>query len=258
MYTVLKNGKDYDTVLAEIDLLNINQIWQGVFELMYPMHEYENNNTTYTKGQDQPYYDGLQIYQMVAGEKVYGVKLAFSDYETEEAGYKQSLKDAETIWFNETQRVNDLTIRIDALYDWREASIAAQEYDSINEYSLFKDSIIGANDTTALDIIEAQDSINKQSYDFEQAVDQKINDIAFGNRVVAYISKMNLDNNITAEQLTTIYSNSDILSLMSTLQSGSLNTALALTQGLDLTGLEPITEIERTFVVTKLQEYLGI
>ena len=60
-YTVTKNGKTYETLLAEIDALNINQIWQGVFELMYPMHTYENLNSTYVEGEGESYYDNLQI-----------------------------------------------------------------------------------------------------------------------------------------------------------------------------------------------------
>ena len=256
-YTVTKNGKTYENLLAEIDALNINQIWQGAFELMYPMHEYENLNSTYTPGKDFDYYDKLQIFQMVGNEKVYGVKLPFSDYQTAELTYKQNLKDAETDWFEEAQRVFDLDVRMDALFNWKQAANNVNEYLEYVNFALFKEAVIDANDSAALDLIETEDSLLKAADDFEKDVDKKVKDISFGQRLVAYLSKLNSDNNITPAQLATIYSNVEVQSLISTLSTGSLNTSLALMQSIDLTGLEPITETERTFLVDKLENYLS-
>lgn len=256
-YTVTKNGKTYETLLAEIDALNINQIWQGVFELMYPMHEYENLNSTYVEGEEEVYYDSLQIFQLVSGEKIYGVKLPFSDYQTVELTYKQNLKDDETDWFEETQRVFDLNARMDALFNWKQAADNVNEYVDYVNFALFKKAIIDANDSAALDLVEAEDSLLKAADDFEKDVDKKVKDIAFGQRLVAYLSKLNSDNNITPAQLTAIYSNAEVQSLISTLSTGSLNTSIALMQSIDLAGLEPITETERTFLVGKLENYLS-
>jgi len=253
MYTVLKNGKDYDTCISDIDAYTSENVWREVFADMYPMHEYENSNTEYTS--EASWYDNIQIYQTVAESKVYGVKLLIDDYTTAFDSHIQDLKDIETAWFDEVQRVNDLTIRLDALNHWKGSADIEGTYASYTNYALFKRDLIQGDDTVALAEIEAQNALLEASHAFEASVDAKQEKITKGLRVIAYISQLNEDNSITDAQMLTLYSDTEIRNIILSLQTGALGTALAQVQALDLTGLDPITETERTVIVNKLQEY---
>jgi len=252
-YTVTKNNKDHEACLADIDAYTSENVWQEVFSNMYPMHEYENSNTEYVD--ESSYYDSIQIYQMVSESKVYGVKLLFDDYQTAFNSHIQSLKDAETAWFDEAQRVNDLGIRLDALNHWKGSANIEGSYASYSNYALFKRDLIEADDTVVLAEIEAQNAILEASHAFEASVDAKQEKITKGLRVIAYISQLNEDNNITDAQMITLYSDEGVKNILLSLQTGALGTALTQVQALDLTGLEPITGTERTIIVNKLQEY---
>jgi len=242
-YTVTKNGKTYSELDSELDALTIYDIGETVMSSVHPMHEIENINTG---GEDeQEYYDNLRAFTLVVDIKVYATKLLYVDFVGLMGAHIGLLKDSLIVEFDELQRVNDLTIRLDALKHWSQGAKEIGQHSGIPNFNTFKKIIIDANDTDLISALEAKDVAIQNEYVFQIGVEEKVARMVLGQKIIATINKMNDDNTITIEQLTTILTDATVSQIMQALETGSLLTAKGLMQLLDLGTVPPMDESYR-------------
>jgi len=151
-----------------------------------------------------------------------------------------------------------LSERIDDIKHWYDAAQAVGQYTGYVNPALFKQAILDANDSAFVDALEAQDATLETQAQFNRNVFEKEQRIKIGNKVIATIAQLNEDNSITSQQMDTIFSDADVIRIMQTLQTGSLVTAKALIQALDVTGLAPMDESYKTQCVAIIDDYLGL
>ena len=148
-------------------------------------------------------------------------------------------------------------LKLDPMTNWKEASKRASVYvDAINLDTL-KQSIIDANDTAALNNIEAMHNNIVAELAYEAGIDERVRRIHLGIRIIATINKLNDDNNITAPQLTNILLDNDIQAMIGALQTGSLNMAKALINAKDVSSLAPMSNTYKTTVNKMIEDYFA-
>jgi len=256
-YTVTKNEQTFEQLETQINALAFRDVWPSVMARLYPSSAVENNSTGVEPG--ETLYDMLRPYQLSGNTRIYDTKLPYSPAVVDEVtDYKADLVTALTAEFDELQRVKDITDRVDALHNWRQAAINLGQYDTYVNVALFAKAIADADDTAFLALLEAEDASIQAELVFQSGVDEKESRMRLGTRIIAVINKLNEDSNITAEQLTAIFSNATIQQIMQALQTGSLLTAQALITPLDLTGLAPMDQSYKDRINSMINDYLGV
>lgn len=144
--------------------------------------------------------------------------------------------------------------RIEALKDAKFSSIKATGNPN-GQKELER--ILDELDEDSLALIEAEDSAHQLDKSFKDDLSKAVKDIAFGTKVIATLSLLNRRNNITRVQSAAIMSNVSVQQIVGLLQIGAINDALPAIEGLDLTGLEPLTETERSLIVAEIEAYIA-
>lgn len=237
-YTVTKYNKTYTETIAAIDALGFNDILNALIKRLYP-----NESFNYEGGGD-PSYDTLTFINIS--------KPGLSVFITEDPIYRQELKDSETAWFTETQRVNDIQVRWDALNDTYGA-MGESSWTGANPAILLKE-IIDNNDETLLSELETKDSDFQTSSNVTASIQAKRKRIDSGLNIIAYIAYLNELNALTEAQILTLMADSNVQSAVNLLSTGSLTTAKSLITSMDITSL-PMSESDRTNILAEITKY---
>lgn len=252
---VLVSGKDRATWLAEISAKDIYSDWYPVFERLYPGKLYDNLNS----GGEQPgpFHDGLLVYTLVLEQKVYATKLPKTTFDAELATYKQELTDAINAQFDSLEAQQDMSNRLDAINDWQIASENIAQYQGYTNKELWKKAIIDASDTAAIASLEAEHLTLVTEENFKYSVADRVRDINFGLEVIGTMSQLNVEKSITEAQVLTIMSDASMQTIISLLQTGSLVTARTQIAALNISGLPPMTEGDRTKILGMIDARLS-
>ncbi len=256
MYTVTKDGKTFEQWQSEINAKSFDSDWGVILTRVYPDNLFLDDSFQGLSG--EYLYERIRPYQLIHGEKFFPTKLPWGDIEQEVADYKSDLLAQLTAEFDLLQRREDYGVRIDNLPHFR---VAADELGMFSDYgnmAVLKEKIIVDDLGFELEQIEAKHAAVQEEFDLEEGVNKKLLAQGVGNKIVATISELNTKNSITPAQLTTIYSNATIQSIIILLQTGALGSAKAQIEALDLTGLEPMDESYRTRIVGMIDDALGV
>lgn len=254
-YTVTKNGKTFDQLSAEINGLTLRDRYKEVFEVFYFGQSYENLRFQL---EDPDFYQAFRAFTQVDGQKVYSSKIPYQDVVSELINQKQGLITDLTSEFDLLQAQKDVGDRVDALTYWFEASEKVGTYPTQVSKKALRDFIVAEGDMTYLSDLEAEHATIVDEKNFESEVQVQRSHMDFGRNLIALISQLNKQNNITVQQTQTIFSNESVQSIIALLENGALETAKAATQALDVTGLEPLDETYKTRIIGKIDEKLGL
>lgn len=237
MYTVTKDGQTYDEVIAAIDAVQFNDNLTGVSFYLYP--------------DEFPMYPGDPSYDTMYYESGMA-KPPLQTFLDAEAAYVQAQKDETTAWFDETQRVSDLTDRWNAISDISLAVNLAGETEPNNQI-IFRD-IIDNNNEARLSALEAQSATAQALVTEAEAIQDKEKRVAHGVKTIAYISYRHSLKSPTEADVVAMLSDATVQSISSLLSTGSLDTARTLVAGIDLTPFL-LDESDRTAILAKIDEY---
>ena len=252
---ILRNGKTYDELNAEIDALTIKDTWVSVMPVLYENMLFANQNSEGATG--ELFYKGIKVYQEVDGKKVFSTKLPYSDYLEAETQYKNALKDDLTVSFTLLENEKLLGDRFDDLKSPLLAAARLSIFTSYKNKDLLRKHVISTGDDANLTLLEAEDLLIEDEDTFQGEVEVNEKKIRFGQRVLATLGAYNERNNVTALQSAAIMSNTDVQTIVALLQVGAIETSRPLIAALDLTGLEPLTETERTAILALVDDHLS-
>lgn len=237
MYTVTKNGQTFDQVIAEIDAREFNDNLVGISFYLYPS--------------ETPLFPGDAIYDTMYYES--GMeKPPLQTFLNAEPSYVQSLKDTETAWFIEAQRIQDLTDRWEAISDIALASSLAGDFEP-NKQKIYDDIIVNNNEAR-LSALEAQSLAAQALIDEQEAIADKESKIRHGISTMAFISYRHSLKDPSEADVLTLLGDSTVQSISSLLSTGSLDTARTLVSNIDLTPFL-LDESDRTAILAKIDEY---
>jgi hypothetical protein len=114
---------------------------------------------------------------------------------------------------------------------------------------------IDGTDYNVYSLTEKQESIDARVK--AEAVLSKKNDISNGIEVIALMRYLNDERAITVNDSLALMANADVQAAAGALQLGALESAKAVIQAMDISGLV-ITEADRTEIVAKIDEFLGV
>lgn len=255
MYTVTINGKTFEQFLGEIQNLGFVDVWREVADRIYPSFLVDNFNNGDETG--ELFYKNLQFYQYVSGQKVVSPKIPWTSVLVDVDAIKIEKTSALTSKFNLLQQNHDLDQRLEAIVHWKQASAELSLYDGYENKEVWKQAIISASDESAISDIEQEDAVQREKAEFKARVSRRARFREFGGKMIDTISELNEANSITPTQLQALFASPVIQQAMTLLQAGSLKTAKAFIAAMDLTGLDPITEVERAIIVNSLSDFLG-
>jgi hypothetical protein len=211
--------------LDRIDALNIYDIWQEVFNRLYPNQLYRNKNKDNLRSPSE-YYQRIDVFQYVDGQEVFTAKFPFALYTDEETQYKNLLKDEVTAADQAEQvkqQILDLLIDI-------ELNVAAGllGLDKPNA-AIYRNELIQSGNLAqaqelkdAYDIWKAEQDIIAQE---SQAIQDGVAAIEKGKKVVAYINFLNRQKNLTVEQFQQILLDADLQLIERLCLNGSIVSA---------------------------------
>jgi len=253
-YTVLVRGKTHDEHLAEINLFTIYNKWYEVFSVMYPGKMYRSSNVGTEV--ESVFYNGILVFQYVDGVEVTSTKLPYADFEIAIEDYKLDSITAITEEFDVEQDKQDRSDSIDQIKSLIRSSHAAGLFLDIFNPALIKKQLVDNSMDVEILAIKAEDDILATEDDFKKKVRKKKGRIEFGSEVVAIINQLNEDKGITTAQLQVILSNVEMQTIIALLQTGSINTAAGAISAIDVTSVPPITEADKTYILSAIAEYL--
>lgn len=236
-------GKDKTTWQNEINAYTWESHTFEVLERLYPNSQFEHDDLTGFVGEFR--YNQIAPWQGDPENKVYDDKLPWQDVVDELAAYKS----------DELAKIDRVFIVLD-LNHWLEAvENASFSYNSFQE--LLADAETNENGLI-FDQIKTEDDLLSARYLRDENIQLKMRTINHGTKVIALINYLNEQNSITPTQLSAIFGSADVINIMNALSTGSLNTAKALIQALDLTGLEPMDASYKTQCIELIDEFLGV
>lgn len=211
--------------LNRIDALQIYNVWQDVFKRLYPNQLYRNKNKDNLRSPSE-YYQRIDVFQYADGQEVFTAKFPFALYTDEETQYKNLLKDKATAKDQAEQVKQQI---LDLLIDV-ELGVAAGllGLDKPNA-AVYRNELIQSGNlaqTQALkDYYDAwkteQDIISQEN----QAIQDGVNAIEKGKKIVAYINFLNRQKNLTIEQFQQILADADLQLIERLCLNGSIASA---------------------------------
>lgn len=221
---ILIDEKTLEEWNTEIDGYDISDLWQDVFPRLYPNQDYDNKNRSPREGSE--YYQRIDVFQMIAGEKVFATKLPYADYLTEQDLVKQELKDAKAAEFADLELEQQVKDILDSI---PELNVAIAEL-SLNQPNalLYKALLIQERDLEQANALKVAYDAWRASQDILEAEENSINDgvakIEIGKKIIAYINFLNRQKNLTIEQFQTILADTDLQLIERLCLNGSLSS----------------------------------
>lgn len=255
-YTATKNGKTYTELKAEIDNATFKDWWMEISDRIYPSHLVDNLNSGGET--EQIFYSNLQYYQFSGEDKIIAPKFPWTIIQTDMDALRLEKNNALTVEFDQLQLKKDLSDRLDAIENWKEATENAALYSGYSNKEVWKSVVIADNNELNIQQIEAEDISLASKYDQVKRVNNRKKEREFGGYCIDLLRDLNSQNNITIAQANVIFANSDIQAAISMLSAGSLPSAYELIKVMDITGLDPMTETERAIIVNELEIFLGV
>lgn len=178
-----------------------------------------------------------------------------SAYTTELESYKAEQVASITATFDELQRIEDWTVRYDAMEYPLDAAIS-EGYEG-KKHAALADVIATDNETLMAALEAYSQGVAAQVAD-SIVLSEKLSKASHGTLVIAKISVMNDAKNsgsgLTVPEVLALNGSVDVNSARSLLQDGSLDTAKSLVQSMDLSSL-PWDEADRTSIIGWIDEF---
>lgn len=254
-YTVTYKGKTFNEYQTEINALTLRDEYKTIFGARFPNSTYENVRLNLN---GENFYNSFRSYQLVNGSKVYDAKPAYSEIEADLSQLKADKLAEITDIFDDLQFREDTKSRIESLTYWLEACHEVDTYPTPNSRKELMDLVVQTRDLVYLTAVETAHATIAASKTFESNVAERQKRIVFGQRLIAVISQLNEDNNITVAQTQTIFASASVQQIIGLLQNGALETARGAIQALDITGLDPVDESYKTELINRINDYLGL
>lgn len=243
-YTVLRDSKDYDTWVSDIDAWTVDDRTFHMVVELYPTEAFDFTNSIVS-------YDNLIFLAFGEGNSPMD-KPALSVFTDYLVVHKSTEQIANTAWFDNAQQISDMTIRYDAIKDAHQA-MNLSAWTNTNE-ALMRKHIIENNDDTLMSELEALDITVGVSTDEHNSIQESKARREHGLDVIDYINHLNKAHIVTAQQLKDLYDHSDANYVKWLLESGALETAASTVTAMDISTIVTI-ESDRTKILAKINEY---